>query len=95
VLERAQLPYPYTLQANRIWSLDTDTGAVLNTAATGPAPSGLAWGDGTLWCASGKGVLRFDRVARQVASIPMSQQLSAIAVGADSAWITVEDGRTP
>jgi class 3 adenylate cyclase/streptogramin lyase len=95
VLERAQLPYPYTLQANRIWSLDTDTGAVLNTAATGPAPSGLAWGDGTLWCASGKGVLRFDRVARQVASIPMSQQLSAIAVGADSAWITVEDARTP
>ncbi|HEX6788777.1 MAG TPA: adenylate/guanylate cyclase domain-containing protein [Gaiellaceae bacterium] len=90
VLERARLPYPYSLQADRIWSLDTDTGDVLNTAATGRAPSGLAWGDGTLWCMSGHGVQRFDRLARQVATIRVGQGMSAIAVTADAVWIAVQ-----
>ncbi len=87
---RLWLVLQFLAQQGNVWALNPDTGDATATTSGGAFPTDLAWGDGTLWSAAARSVVRIGNGARPIAKIRLEQQPTGIAVGEGAAWVSVQ-----
>jgi DNA-binding SARP family transcriptional activator len=87
---RLWLVLQFLSQQGNVWALNPDTGEATATTSGGAFPTDLAWGDGALWSAAARSVVRVGRQGQPMAKIPLGQQPTGIAVVQGAVWISVQ-----